>query len=112
MAVPVPVPGLVIRYCYLWLDEHALGREEGIKTRPCAIILTKRTEDGEEIVTVLPITHSFPKEKRYAIEIPAATKVRLGLDDQRSWIVLSTKPINSFGQGRICDRQLAGTYPA
>ena len=37
--LPRPVPGLVVRYSYLWLDEHRRGREEGVKDRPCAIVL-------------------------------------------------------------------------
>lgn len=37
----------------------------------------------------LPITHSPPKDIEYAIELPQETKRRLGLDDQRSWIMLS-----------------------
>ena len=36
--MPLPVPGLVIRYSYLWHSEHLAGREEGTKDRPCAII--------------------------------------------------------------------------
>ena len=41
------------------------------------------------MVTVLPVTHSPPMQAEDAIEIPAETKRRLGLDDQRSWIVLT-----------------------
>lgn len=89
MAFPKPVTGQVIRYSYLWHKEHGEGREEGIKDRPCAVVLTTRTEDGDEIVTVLPITHRPPEDKRYAIEIPTLTKRRLGLDDDLSWIVLN-----------------------
>ena len=29
VAFPVPVPGLVIRYSYLWASEYARGQEEG-----------------------------------------------------------------------------------
>jgi hypothetical protein len=36
---PVPRPGLVIRYSYLWESEVRQGREEGTKDRPCAIVL-------------------------------------------------------------------------
>ncbi len=38
---------------------------------------------------VLPITHSQPSHADDAIEIPSATKRRLGLDDERSWLVLT-----------------------
>lgn len=89
MPLPTPEPGLVIRYAYLWASEHAEGKEEGVKDRPCAVILV--TEDREEgkMVTVLPITHTPPEDEKLALEIPAATKKRLGLDDERSWIVLT-----------------------
>jgi hypothetical protein len=39
------------------------------------------------VVTVAPITHTPPKRAEDAIEIPPATKRRLDLDDDRSWIV-------------------------
>lgn len=89
MAFPTPVPGLVIRYSYLWASEQARGREEGIKDRPCAIVLVAAEETGKTVVTVLPITHSEPADKRLAVEIPHATKRRLRLDDARSWVVLT-----------------------
>lgn len=89
MAFPQPVPGLVIRYSYLWLEEHRKGHEEGVKDRPCAIILVAQDDDGENRVTVLPVTHSPPSDPALALEIPAETKRRLGLDDTRSWVVLT-----------------------
>jgi hypothetical protein len=87
--LPAPIPGLVIRYSYLWRSEHLSGREEGIKDRPCAVLLAITDDNGNQKVTVLPVTHSPPADPAYAIEIPRATKQRLGLDDERSWIVLS-----------------------
>jgi hypothetical protein len=81
--------GQVIRYAYLWQSEHLRGQEEGLKDRPCAIILVITTEDEDERVTVLPITHTAPKRPEHAVEIPQATKIRLGLDDARSWVVLT-----------------------
>ena len=89
MAFPEPVPGLVIRYSYLWQDEHKRGREEGVKDRPCAVILVTKNEDDEKVVTVLPITHTPPADPQLAVEIPTLVKRRLGLDDERSWIVLT-----------------------
>ena len=89
MALPEPVPGLVIRYSYLWRSEHLQGREEGVKDRPCAIVLVVTDDDGDRVVTVLPITHSLPDRRHGAIEIPLATKQRLGLDAERSWIMLT-----------------------
>ncbi len=89
MTFPTPVPGLVIRYSYLWREEHQKGQEEGVKNRPCAIILVTQTVDGDDVVTALPVTHVPPNDLAWAIEIPRPTKVRLSLDDERSWIVLT-----------------------
>jgi hypothetical protein len=47
------------------------------------------TEAGAQVVRVLPITHTPPASPADAIEIPAVTKARLGLDEARSWIVLT-----------------------
>ena len=88
MSLPKPHPGLVVRYSYLWHAEHEAGREEGTKDRPCAVVLAVADADGRERVTVLPITHVEPKTKELAVEIPAVVKHRLGLDAQRSWIVI------------------------
>ena len=93
MSWPTPRPGLVIRYSYLWSREAALGREEGVKDRPCAIILAIR-QGAEDRVFVLPITHAPPTDPNDAVELPPAVKARLGLDEQRSWIVLTEA--NSF----------------
>ena len=89
MPLPEPVPGLVIRYSYLWAEEHRRGQEEGVKDRPCAVVLVTADEDGEHWVTVLPVTHARPSVPELAVEIPAGSKRRLGLDDERSWVVLS-----------------------
>jgi hypothetical protein len=89
VAFPTPSPGLVIRYSYLWRDEHLRGQEEGVKDRPCAVLLALADDDGEQRVTVLPVTHTPPNNAAHAVEIPAATKRRLGLDDSRSWIVVT-----------------------
>jgi hypothetical protein len=86
---PEPLPGLVIRYSYLWHAEYLKGQEEGVKDRPCAVILVTEDDEGEKSVTVVPVTHTPPNDPRLALEIPAATKKRLGLDDARSWIVLT-----------------------
>lgn len=89
MTLPKPVPGLLIRYSYLWREEYLAGREEGVKDRPCAVVLTTEMDNGEEMVTVLPVTHSIPREGVPALEIPPTTKRRLGLDEERSWIILN-----------------------
>ena len=89
MSWPVPRPGLVIRYSYLWESEARLGREEGAKDRPCAIILALLREGEHPIVRVLPVTHAPPVDPADALEIPQPTKQRLGLDSERSWVMLS-----------------------
>ena len=89
MTWPTPRPGLVIRYSYLWRREAEQGREEGVKDRPCAIILAVRQDQGDDKVFVLPITHSAPAIPADAVELPLAVKRRLGLDDAPSWVVLS-----------------------
>jgi hypothetical protein len=89
VSFPEPHVGLVIRYSYLWRREFDAGREEGTKDRPCAIVMTVVDEDGDKEVLVLPVTHSRPDDPADAIEIPAATKSRLGLDGERSWIMIT-----------------------
>lgn len=94
MAYPEPVAGLVIRYAYLWRREYLEGQDEGVKDRPCAIILARQIVDGETQVIVLPVTHEPPHDLQDAIEIPPDTKKRLGLDTDISWIVITEA--NSF----------------
>ena len=89
MPLPKPEPGLVIRYSYLWYEEAQTGREEGSKDRPCAIVLASEESEGEIVVTVVPVTHTPPTRNEEAVEIPEVTKRRLGLDDARSWVVVS-----------------------
>ena len=89
MIWPVPQPGLVIRYSYLWEREAREGRDEGVKDRPCAIVLVLLRDGDAPIVRVLPITHTAPADLADALEIPLATKQRLGLDSGRSWVVLT-----------------------
>jgi hypothetical protein len=80
---------MVIRYAYLWRSEYERGLEEGVKDRPCAVLLTITDDAGDKKVVVLPVTHTPPHDPALAVEIPAQTKRRLGLDDARSWIVIS-----------------------
>jgi hypothetical protein len=87
--LPVPEPGLVISYSYLWRSEYEREQEEGVKDRPCAIILIAEDAAGETVVTVVPITHSRPRDQGDGVEIPLAVKRRLGLDEARSWAIVS-----------------------
>jgi hypothetical protein len=87
--IPAPKPAQVIRYAYLWADEHDAGHEEGTKDRPVAIVLTMHADSNLLRVAVIPVTHSPPTTGTDAIEIPAIIKQHLHLDDNRSWIVLN-----------------------
>lgn len=84
----------MIGYAYLWLDQQRSGLLEGGKDRLCAIVLTAESSDGDTVVTVAPITHSEPRDPATAVELPASTKKRLGLDGERSWVVVSE--VNRF----------------
>jgi hypothetical protein len=84
----------VIRYAYLWHADHLRGQEEGGKDRPCVIALTTPAAEGQTLVTVLPITHAPPGDPEEAVEIPLATKQRLGLDPEKSWVICGE--INRF----------------
>ncbi len=82
--------GYIFRYSYLWHWQHLEGREEGDKDRPCLVLAIVTTgEDGSPIVRVLPVTHTAPANPDDAVEIPLRVKSRLGLDDDRSWILLT-----------------------
>lgn len=85
---------MVISYAYLWRHEHDQGRDSGAKARPAVIVVTAKDTEGDTIVIVAPITHSAPNRPEDAIEIPPATKARLGLDSERSWVVVSE--VNRF----------------
>jgi hypothetical protein len=90
MPIPTPEPGLVISYAYLWHHEHEAGRDEGRKDRPSVIVLAvERQPDDATVVIVLPITHKSPVDPASAVEIPLPVKRHLGLDDDRSWVVVS-----------------------
>ncbi len=80
----------MLNYAYLWHDEFRSGKEEGRKNRPTVIVLcTTQVEDQSTVVTVLPITHAAPRNASDAVEIPQAIKKHLGLDDERSWIIIA-----------------------
>ncbi len=122
MRIPDPRPGQVISYSYLWASEHERGQEEGLKDRPCAVIIVLAQASDTQRVVVLPITHSAPADASHAVEIPAATKARMGLDGQRSWIILTEanrftwpgpdiRPIAGGGSGSDEATSLYGMLP-
>ena len=82
-----PTPGLVIYYDFLWKEESDLGREQGQKDRPCAIIMkSEPQDDGSCNVLVCPITHSPVEEGETGVPIPLAVAQHLGLDDESQFI--------------------------
>lgn len=83
-----PRPGWVVRYEYDWGEAHSGETGASIKERPAVIILSVARTEGITLVRVVPITHRMPDESERAVELPLATKQRLGLDAERSWIVL------------------------
>ena len=94
MDIPNPDAGLVINYSFLWGAEAAKGRSEGVKDRPCAVVLAVATKDGQCKIAVAPITHTKPDQSRRPIAIPPLTAKRLGLDEEPQWIV--TDELNMF----------------
>ncbi len=85
--IGTPRIGWVLRYSYLWADDFDAGMEEGSKDRPCVLITSVKDDGGIIFVRVVPITHTPPGDHETAVEIPAMTKRRLGLDDAQSWIL-------------------------
>ena len=86
---PLPGIGDVLRYAYLWSNEHDRGREEGAKDRPCAVVMLIRRDDGMDEVAVLPITSAKPEDDGAGVEIPAATRARLGLQREPCWVLVT-----------------------
>jgi hypothetical protein len=80
---------LVIAYDYLWRHEHEAGRHSGSKIRPCAIVVAVERSHGVTDVVVAPITHREPAPPSQGVEIPRAVKQHLGLDHERSWIIVN-----------------------
>ena len=72
------------------------------------MLVAERVEGGVR-VTVVPITHSPPSDPKATVEIPAATKRRLGLDSERSWIVCSE--VNRFIWPGVDLRRVPGSNP-
>jgi hypothetical protein len=87
--LPRPEPGLVIAYDYLWRHEHEAGRDYGSKIRPCAIVVAVENNSGATEVVVAPITHLEPMPPSQGIEIPPKVKQHLGLDHDRSWVIVN-----------------------
>ena len=94
MAFQAPEVGLVVSFAYLWSREQQRGKTEGAKNRPCVIVTAVEEVDGQTVVTVSPISHSQPEDASSGIEIPPKVKSHLGLDGEKSWVILTE--VNRF----------------
>jgi hypothetical protein len=86
------------------------GQDEGRKDRPCTVIIAAPDLAGGTRVYLLPVTHTPPGDPGVAIEIPGRIKQHLGLDDERSWIVLDE--VNDFLWPGYDLRPVPGVQPA
>lgn len=108
MSYPVPEVGLVISYAYLWSNEATAGQVEGSKNRPCAIVMAvQESEELPQQIAVVPITHSPHANPDVSLEIPARVAAHLGLDGERSWVVL--EDVNVFRWPGYDLRPIPGT---
>jgi len=73
------------------------------------IVLSTVQDEFGTVVTVAPMTHSPPKDPEAAVELPAQTKRRLGLDDEPSWVIVSE--VNRFRWPGPDLRPIAGADP-
>lgn len=95
MAFPEPTPGLVVRYDYLWSREAAAGRDQG-KDRPTCLVAASDSLTRPRYVVLLPITHTPPDGDTVGIEIPTKVSQAIGLDDERSWVVVSEYNVDEW----------------
>ena len=110
MGLPVPAPGLVINFAYLWRHEFEAGAEEGRKVRPVLILAVGTAAVGSKRVTVVPLTHSEPSPGR-GILVPRRVKEHLGLDAEASWIVIDDLNVFEWpGYDLVPIPGSAGTY--
>ena len=83
-----PKLGYVLRYHYDWSERTADAHASTQKARPAVVVLAVARHRERFLVRVAPVTHRPPDDAARAIEIPAPVKARLGLDGDRSWIIL------------------------
>jgi hypothetical protein len=58
------------------------------------VLAIENESHGATMVRVAPVTHSPPDNLAASVELPAAVKRHLGLDDAPSWIILDE--VNEF----------------
>ncbi len=74
------------------------------------MVLAHTDDARRSRVYVLPITHAMPDPDEAAIEIPPLVKMRLGLDTERSWIMLSEANVFSWPGPDLRPVAEAGSY--
>lgn len=102
MRLPLPEPGLVFRYDFLWSREARKGRDTG-KERPACLVATIDDEADPLFVVILPITHTPPGAGVVAVEIPPKVRASLGLDKEPCWVIVSEYNVDEWpppGMGR------------
>jgi hypothetical protein len=88
LAPPLPEPGDLWNYPYLWAWQAERGEEEGRKRRPCAVALAVRKHQGQMEVILLPVTSQQPPAERSHVEVPEIERKRAGLDEMiRLWVI-------------------------
>jgi hypothetical protein len=105
-----PKPGFVIRYLYDWSTPGETVATSAEKERPAVIILAIMKGPNGTMVRVAPITHRAPDRAERAVELPQRTKARLGLDGERSWVILDH--MNEFVWPGPDIRPVPGQEPA
>ena len=94
MKIPLKPPvGHLIAYEYLWASQHQT-RDDGAKTYPAAIVMTRDDLAPFPLAYVLGISHKPPRADERALEVLSKLKRHLGMDDQPTWIY--TDQINIF----------------
>ncbi len=53
------------------------------------VVVARVEEVAGALILVAPVTHTAPENSADAIEIPSNAKKQLGLDEDRSWIVVT-----------------------
>lgn len=72
-----------------------MGRQQG-KDRPACLVAASDNGTTPKFVVLLPITHSPPLGDTVAIEIPRKVCEAIGLDEERSWIVVSEYNVDEW----------------
>jgi hypothetical protein len=60
------------------------------------VTITLRDAGNRALVVLLPITHSPPAADQVGVELPQRVKLHLGLDRDRSWVIVSECNIDGW----------------